>query len=90
MGMPLKLTLADEKRQPAAPPPPPPRRARRAQVSRRDGLRVAASVVVAFTVAALLGDTLLGGRGRAVVEDRIASALHGPAPQVSVVGAIHR
>ena len=88
MGMPLKLTLADEKRQPAAPPPP--RRARRAQVSRRDGLRVAASVVVAFTVAALLGDALLGGRGRAVVEDRIASALHAPAPQVSVVGAIHR
>src|SRR6516225_8117785 len=52
IGMPLKLTLADEKRQPAAPPPPPSRKARRVQVSRREGLRVAASVVVAFCLAA--------------------------------------
>jgi hypothetical protein len=54
------------------------------------GFPLAAAAFLAFWLAAFLGDSLLGGRGRAILEDRIAAAVHGPPQETIAVGSIRR
>jgi hypothetical protein len=85
LPMGLKIPLEDEKRRFAEPPPP---SGNRRGVARGDGLPLAAISILVFCFAALLGDALLGGRGRAVILDRMAAALHGPSQPEIAVGSI--
>jgi hypothetical protein len=75
-----KRPLADPFAQPRAPRP-------EEGTASRGWLSLVATAILAFCLAAIVGDALLGGGGRAILADRIATVVHG-LPQMTTFGAI--
>jgi len=79
----LKVPIAKEK------PLPTDRQSSGWRVARYDELAIIPVALLVFCFTALLVDAVLGGRGRAIVADRIAAVVHEAAPEIAV-GSIRR